>query len=349
MSINYAGLHLIGENYVTRPLSQQTYTNKMADAIHGMEAYIVPRKVDNTYKKMFEDLCNSPQINHIRSVMHNSRARFGDSSFETNDGPPAEEPPPAGIPPTKGQLKSAVKQQAKDAASEKKGGVHFEAKEAIDEAKRLSSAKKKAQQAATPKGKGIALTGHSKPFYSAISEGTTGKTPVKSEKTTAKKKGTPRNLIENFEEVAPTEAPTPNIKGIKRAKGLNLKSIESPKPEAKAAPAPEAKAAPAPTEKAEISRAAKINAFITQTDDANGIVTIIQATGKGGKGFRPAYIGHDGVTYGYLDGEVSKMQLKKMAEALEKVKGKVPDAEGETKKAITNYISRIKTEITKRG
>ena len=52
MSINYAGLHLIGENYVTRPLSQQTYTNKMADAIHGAEAYIVPRKVDNTFKNM---------------------------------------------------------------------------------------------------------------------------------------------------------------------------------------------------------------------------------------------------------------------------------------------------------
>lgn len=331
MSINYAGLHLIGENYVTRPLSQQTYTNKMADVIHGAEAYIPPRKVDNTYRNMFEDLCKSPQIKHIRTVMFNSRARFGESGEDADGGPPEAESPPKDIPPTKGQLKSSIKQQAKDAASESKKGsksaVRFEVEEAIKEAKRLSSAKK-AKQAATPSTQGSRSS-----FVTARSSFS----ETISAKKAARQAATPRDLDAAFEGAAPTP----------KAKASTPPAPKSaPAPVAKAA---EVKAAPAAEVKEASARVAKINAFVTQTDGANGVVTIIQATGRGAKGFRPAYVGHDGVAYGYLDSEVSVVQLRKMIESFEKVKAKVPDADKASKKDIGNYISRIKEEIKKRG
>ena len=348
MSINYAGLHLIGENYVTRPLSQQTYTNKMADAIHGAEAYIVPRKVDNTYRNMFEDLCKSPQIQHIRTVLHNSRATFGESGEDAESRPPAESPP-KDIPPTKGQIKSAVKQQAKDAAAEAKGSksaVRFEVEEAIAEAKRLSSAKK-AKPVGTPlsqKSFSSFVTANSALSDDANTPASAKSTSSKkSSKKAAKLAATPRALEAAFQDVAAT----PKIK-MEKAKGLNLKGAgaSAPAPEAKAA---EVRAAPAAEVKEASSRAAKINAFVTQTNGANGVVTIIQATGRGAKGFRPAYVGHDGVALGYLDSEVSVVQLRKMVESFEKVKGKVPDADKATRKDIGNYISRIKDEIKKRG
>jgi hypothetical protein len=350
MSINYAGLHLVAEDYVTRPLSQQTYTNKMADVIHGAEAYIVPRKVDNTYRNMFEDLCKSPQIQHIRTVLHNSRATFGESGDDNESGPPEAEPPP---PPTGGKLKTAVK-QPRGAATEAKGAksaVRFEVEEAIREAKLLSS-EKKAKKAATP----FSQKSHSS-FVTARSGGSDGtKTPASaksksSEKSSSKKAekqaATPRALETAFEGVAPT----PKLKGIPKAKGLNMKFAEAkaapaPAPEAKAA---EVKAAPPSAEKAETSKAAKINAFVSQTAGANRIVTIVQATGRGGKGSRPAYVGHDGVPISYLDSQVSIIQLNKMIDAFNRVKAKIPDADKAAKRDVSSYISRIKAEITKRG
>ena len=339
MSINYAGLHLVAEDYVTRPLSQQTYTNKMADAIHGAEAYIMPRKVDNTYKNMFEDLCKSPQIQHIRTVLHNSRATFGESGDDTDNGPPEAEPPSR--PPPK--PKSAVKQQAK--TSEKKAGVRFEVQEAIAEAKRQSS-EKKASKAGTPfseKSYSSFVTARSAFSDDDVKSSKTPKSKASSGKLSAKKAArqaaTPRALEAEFEEAAPT----PKIKGMKKAKGLNLKV---PTPKAEAAP----KAAPAPAEaKDDTSKAAKINAFVAQTAGANRIVTIIQATGRGGKGSRPAYVGHDGVPISYLDSDVSVIQLNKMVDAFERVKAKIPVADKAGKRDISSYISRIKAEITKRG
>jgi hypothetical protein len=322
----------------------------MADAIHGAEAYIVPRKVDNTYRNMFEDLCKSPQIQHIRTVLHNSRATFGESGEDNESGPPEAEPPPR-PPPTGGKLKTAVKQPkgAASGAKSAKSAVRFEVEEAIKEAKLLSS-EKKAKKAATP----FSQKSHSS-FVTARSGGSEDAetpTPAKSKsskksssKKAEKQAATPRALETAFEGVAPT----PKLKGIPKAKGLNMKVAE-----AKAAPAPEAKAvevkaAPASAEKAETSKAAKINAFVSQTAGANRIVTIVQATGRGGKGSRPAYVGHDGVPISYLDSDVSIIQLNKMIDAFNRVKAKIPDADKAAKRDISSYISRIKAEITKRG
>ena len=339
MSINYAGLHLVAEDYVTRPLSQQTYTNKMADAIHGAEAYIVPRKVDNTYRNMFEDLCKSPQINHIRTVLHNSRATFGESGDDNESGPSEAAPPPR-PPPTGGKLKTAVK-QPKGAASEAKGAksaVRFEVEEAIKVAKKASSAKK-AKPVETPlsqKSFSSFVTANSALTDDANTRASAKSTSSKkSSKKAAKQAATPRALEAAFEDVA-----TPKIK-MEKAKGLNLKVAKE------TAPAPEPAAAA--TVKAENSKAAKVNAFVSQTAGANRIVTIVQATGRGGKGSRPAYVGHDGVPISYLDSDVSVMQLNKMVDAFNRVKAKIPDADKDAKRDVSSYISRIKAEIKKRG
>jgi hypothetical protein len=260
--------------------------------------------------------------------MANSRAHFGDSGMETVTGPSESA---AKIPPIKSQLKSAVKQEAKDTAVEaksSKSSIRFEVKTAIEEAKRLSSAKKGKVATSSSSGKSdnsfvTAMSSSVKSTRSALSEAKSAKK--------ARQKATPRALEADFE----AEAPTP--KGVKKAKGLNIIVPEAP------TPAPTS----APTESKEVtSRAAKINAIISITDGANGLVQIIPAVGKGGKGFRPAYVNHDNKALGYKDSEVTVAQLRKMIEALGKVV--IPTSDKVMKKDLSNYITRIRDEIKKR-
>lgn len=77
MALNYAGIHLVAENYVNRPKSQQPYTSRMAETIHGASAYVISRKVENKYREQFEHLCASPHVVRIRDILNRSRAKFG--------------------------------------------------------------------------------------------------------------------------------------------------------------------------------------------------------------------------------------------------------------------------------
>ena len=143
MALNYAGLHLVAENFVTRPKSDQPYTNKLADTIHGASAYVIPHRVENRHRQQIEALCGSPQIQRIRTIMANSRASFGASAAAE---PPAAEAPPAAIPPTPKQAKSAAKQASRNLSVEAQEArtqerkVRQEVNAAIAEARRLSTA-----------------------------------------------------------------------------------------------------------------------------------------------------------------------------------------------------------------
>lgn len=351
MALNYAGIHLVAENFVTRPKSNQPYINRLADTIHGAAAYVIPHKVENRHRQQIEALCGSPQIKQIRTIMANSRASFGTVTEPTEPAPPQS--PAAAIAPTARQVSSAKKQvvrnlsveQQEAAAQERLARRNMaEGEAAVAEARRLSSAKKAGK---TPAPKSAAPSGGytAKGFVTARSGGGGATTAAKTTKK-VQFTATPRALAKDFDgEAAAAPAPAPRARAA--AKGLNLTGRAAGGGNAAAAnvggggAAAAAAAAPeAPEPAVTASRADNINATIAQTEGAAGRVKVI--AGKGGKGFQPAFIGDDGEVRGYKSADVSMEDLDKMTTEFTKVRAKLTDKK--EKQDITNYLSRIKGE-----
>ena len=328
MALNYAGLHLVAENFVTRPKSNQPYTNKLAETIHGASAYVIPHKVENRHKQQIEALCGSPQIQRIRSIMANSRATFGASNAAA-EPPAAAAAVPATIPPAAKQAKSAVKQASRNLsveAQEAKAQERVarrnvaEGEAAVEEARRLTTAKKATKTPATKASGFVTAKG--------------------SAKKVAFTQATPRALAKDFEEAEPRpRAAAPRTGGG----GASAASVGGGGSAAAAAP-PLPTAATAAAEAVASTRADSINATIAQVDGAAGRVKVVATSreGKGAKGFQPAYIGDDGVIRGYKSADVTEDQLTTMITEFTKVRARLTDKK--QKQDITNFISRIKTE-----
>jgi hypothetical protein len=333
MALNYAGLHLVAENFVTRPKSDQPYTNKLAETIHGASAYVIPHKVENRHRQQIEALCGSPQIQRIRTIMANSRASFGASVAAPTSAPPLS--PPAAIPQTARQAKSAAKQESRNLSVEAQEAnaqerqARREGEAAIAEARRLSTAKKALKTPAAKSAKaGFTAAG----FLTARSAKSSAKSSAKKVEFATP---VPRVLAKDFER----ETETPRRAAPKSGGGASAESVGGGGSDAASAPP-----TPSPASAVTSSRADSINATIAQVEGAAGRIKVVATSreGKGAKGFQPAYIGDDGVIRGYKSADITEEQLTKMITEFTKVRARLADKK--EKQDITNFISRIKTE-----
>lgn len=343
MALTYNGLSLVAENFVHRHKGVGEHTARLADSIHGASQYVLPYQPDHNYSRMFEGLCGSPQIAHIREIMSKSRAYFADTTAAPAGGsaPSAAElaaraaaaraaaaaaKAKAGAAGGAGGLgagglpasdlggksaKKAEKAAAKSAAKEE-AAARREAAAAEAAARAMSAAK-----SGKGKGKGAAVPSTPAFAVGARAKASKGGAAAAARTAAAASGGRGRSL---FEELA-------------RAGGAD--SDEEAGSEGGAAPASAAKA--------EAEGVEHIQEAVESV--AKGKVKIIESSRGSGK-YTPAFINAEGRPVPYNSADAEKSDLEALVANLIKVRTALANRKDQVR--VTNYIERVRKEIAKR-